>query len=171
MRLKQEADLQTGGVIAFARIWEADESTLEPTEWQFWDYAPARTVRQGYAGIVAGSSGGVAEFDVDDNLILASGLPKITPAETPNVNSVPVVITTQPTSQAVDERDPVTFRVAITRTPTYDYKWFRNGTMIVGANGPSYTVPSALVADSGAVFHVLTGNGICGFRRQPACSW
>ena len=80
----------------------------------------------------------------------------------------PVTIPTQPQGQTVGERDAVTFSVGITGTPTYDYQWFRNGQMIVGADGPSYTRPSASAADHGAVFHVLTGNGISSVRSADA---
>lgn len=81
---------------------------------------------------------------------------------------VPVTITTQPASQTVGERDAVMFSVAISGTPTYDYQWFRNGQMILGANGPSYMLPAAHVADSGANFHVLTGNGISSLSSADA---
>ena len=80
----------------------------------------------------------------------------------------PVTITAQPQSQTIGERDPVTFNVALAGTPAYDYQWFRNGQMIVGANGPHYTIPSVQVADSGAIFHVLTGNGISSILSTDA---
>jgi len=73
---------------------------------------------------------------------------------------VPVSIAAQPQSRTVGERDTVTFSIGLTGTPTYDYQWFRDGQMIVGANGPSYTIPSVQVTDHGAVFHALVGNGI-----------
>ena len=81
---------------------------------------------------------------------------------------VPVTITTQPTSQTVGERAGMTFSAVITGTPTYDYQWFRNNQMIIGANNPNHTIPSVQSSDNGAVFHVLTGNGISSVRSADA---
>jgi hypothetical protein len=40
------------------------------------------------------------------------------------------------------------------------YKWTRNGTVIAGATGPSYTTPAATLSDSGATFAVTVSNGV-----------
>lgn len=72
------------------------------------------------------------------------------------VNAPPVVIA-HPQSQAVTIGSNVTFTVAATGTPPFEYQWRRNGVPISGANGQSYTVTNALAAQAGN-YDVLVGN-------------
>ncbi len=73
-----------------------------------------------------------------------------------------LTITTQPASQTVVEGATATFTVAATGTGTLTYQWRRNGTAITGATLASYTTPVATLADTGAVFSVVVGDGIGG---------
>src|SRR6185436_4641818 len=61
LRLRQEPNAPSqGGVFdVFGKIWVADGSVEEPANWQLmWDYAPGRTTRVGFAGLMAGSTSG-----------------------------------------------------------------------------------------------------------------
>ena len=58
-------------------------------------------------------------------------------------------ITTQPKSQTVNENSPVTFNVAATGTGLA-YQWYKDGKVISGANGSSYTISSAKSSDAGS---------------------
>ena len=70
----------------------------------------------------------------------------------------PVSITNQPAAQTVNCGQPVTFNVGVVGTqPTY--QWYRNGTVITGGTGATYTLPSATGGDKGATFNVLVTNG------------
>ncbi len=78
LRLRQDPNAGGGTDDVFGKAWPADGTTAEPTEWQLkWDYIPARTARNGYAGITACSIDGVGTFEVDYILIKAAGLPGI----------------------------------------------------------------------------------------------
>ncbi|MBI4659190.1 MAG: Ig-like domain-containing protein [Verrucomicrobia bacterium] len=71
-----------------------------------------------------------------------------------------VTIDTQPASQNVFEPGPATFSVVGAGfPPPTDYQWFRNGTPILGATGPSYTLPLTKLSDSGSKFTVQVANG------------
>ena len=63
-----------------------------------------------------------------------------------------VSIATQPASVAVTVGATASFSVAASGgTPPYTYTWYRNGTLIAGATGPTYSL-TATQADNGAVF-------------------
>ena len=73
---------------------------------------------------------------------------------------VPVSIISQPTSLALRGSNDVvnygrtfsnaTFTVqASSGNPPVTYQWYRNGAIIPGATGPSYTIPNATLADEG----------------------
>lgn len=67
--------LYNGTNDVWTKIWLADGVTPEPTNWQQgWDYGGNRN---GLAGLVATSVGGLATFEVDYILIKANGLPTI----------------------------------------------------------------------------------------------
>jgi len=72
------------------------------------------------------------------------------------VNAPPVVIA-NPQTQAVTLGSNVTFTVAATGTPPFEYQWRRNGVPISGANGQSYTVAGAQTNQAG-IYDVLVGN-------------
>ena len=67
-------------------------------------------------------------------------------------NSGGVSITTQPASVAVTVGATASFSVAASGgTPPYTYTWYRNGALIAGATGATYSL-TATQADNGAVF-------------------
>lgn len=67
----------------------------------------------------------------------------------------PITLVEQPQNLTVDERAPATFRVIADGTPPHTFQWKRDGADIEAATGASYTLPSAAISDSGAVFSVL----------------
>ncbi len=83
-------------------------------------------------------------------------------AATLTVNSGPVApsITTQPSGQSVTVGTPATFSVVAAGTAPLSYQWRRNGGAIPGATGPSYTIPSTVLADNGASFDVFVSNSV-----------
>jgi alpha-tubulin suppressor-like RCC1 family protein len=70
-------------------------------------------------------------------------------------------ITIQPASHSRWATDSALFSVAATTASgTLSYKWKRNGTVIPGATGATYSLPSVNFAnDNGAKFTCLVGNG------------
>jgi photosystem II stability/assembly factor-like uncharacterized protein len=68
---------------------------------------------------------------------------------------VALVISSQPASQSVTEGSDATFSVVATGSGTLSYQWQRNSSDIVGAQGRSYTLPAATLADTNASFTVL----------------
>lgn len=162
VRLRHEPDAASGGGNddVFAKVWLADGSTPEPAGWQnTWNYTGAGFSRTGFAGIVAGSSGGLSEFEVDYFLLKSAGLPEITVALAafPQIQ-VPVAITNQPQDLTVAELAPASFHVAATGNPEPIFQWFRNGSEIPGATNTTYEVTSATVLDNGALFTVVARN-------------
>ncbi|HXI53396.1 MAG TPA: immunoglobulin domain-containing protein, partial [Candidatus Saccharimonadales bacterium] len=162
LRLRHDPNAAAQGGVndVFGKIWPADGSTAEPAAWQdVYDYIPSRSARTGYAGLVAGSTGGLSEFEVDYILIKASGLPSIVvaPAAFPLVQT-PVAITTQPQNQTVLQCQPVTFSVVCSGTPPYTFQWSRDGSPISGATDSTYTLTNVQPSDNGAVFRVVAGN-------------
>ena len=159
LRLRQEPDVPSQGAAthAFGKIWPADGSTAEPIGWQTFDYS--NSTRTGFAGIAAGSSGGISEFEVDYILIKAAGLPEIVvaPHAFP-LGQTPVVITNQPLSQSVGELSPVTFSVGAEGNPQPQYQWFRNNQTVDGATNAIYSLAAAALADDQAIFTVAARN-------------
>ena len=66
------------------------------------------------------------------------------------------VITKQPASAAVTEGENVTFTVSAEGTDL-NYRWYKNGAAIDGANGASYTFTAAL-GDNGAKYACVVSN-------------
>lgn len=50
------------------------------------------------------------------------------------------------------------FTVSVTSTTSYMVQWFRNGVIIPGATGLSYTLSNAQLSDSGALFSAVAAN-------------
>ena len=69
-----------------------------------------------------------------------------------------VVFTSQPRSQTVIELQPASFRFEVDGAPPFAFQWFKNRSAIAGATNPVYTLPAAVLSDSGAVFSVVAGN-------------
>ncbi len=70
----------------------------------------------------------------------------------------PPVVTVEPRDTTVQEGQRVQFTVTATGTTPILYHWQRNGVNIVGANDPTYTIPSCVRADSGATFRCWLAN-------------
>ncbi|MEO1535948.1 MAG: NF038122 family metalloprotease, partial [Planctomycetota bacterium] len=103
-------------------------------------------------------------------------LPNLTPADTfvfyfcevtgsgGSVDSVPALllvdpdpaITSQPSSQTVDEGDPVSFSVSATFAN--DFQWRRNGTPIPGATSSTFNIGSVTPADDGVYTVAVTND-------------
>ncbi|MCF6325347.1 MAG: DUF5011 domain-containing protein [Gammaproteobacteria bacterium] len=73
--------------------------------------------------------------------------------------STPPSVTTQPTSQSIEEGSAVTFRV-IASGGALKYQWYRNGELIAGATSVSLTIESVTVADDGAEYHSKITNNL-----------
>jgi hypothetical protein len=78
-------------------------------------------------------------------------------AATLTVNSAPS-ITTQPANQTVTAGSAANFAVVASGTAPLTYQWSKNGNVIVGATGSSYTTPATVSGDSGAQFSVVVSN-------------
>jgi uncharacterized repeat protein (TIGR01451 family) len=108
------------------------------------------------ASTSVGDSG--AEFDV----IVTNGVGSATSAAavlTVNAPPQPPSITTPPADATVTAPDGATFSVTAAGDPPLGYQWWRNGMVIGGATGPSYTLTPTNVADSGSQFFVVVSNG------------
>jgi hypothetical protein len=81
-----------------------------------------------------------------------------TQTATLTVLTLPPSISQQPTNLSAYIGSSVTFTVAATGSLPLSYFWARNGTLIPGATGPSYTTNNVQVADSGAQFSCLVSN-------------
>jgi glucose/arabinose dehydrogenase len=75
------------------------------------------------------------------------------------VNSPPL-ITGEPQDLTVSEGAPATFTVSAVGAATLTYQWQRNDVDIPDATGPSYTLPSPTLDDTGAQFRVKVHNGL-----------
>lgn len=71
----------------------------------------------------------------------------------------PIAITSQPVSITAGEQGQVTLSVVATGAGPYSYQWSSNGAPIKGATGASYTITSASLAQSGAIYSVKVSNG------------
>jgi len=166
IRLRQEPNAASQGGVndVFAKIWLADGSVAEPASWQLtWNYNSSRSTRGGYAGVMAGSTGGGAQdfavLDVDYILIKASGLSAIVVAPgafTPT----PAAITNQPQSQTVMESSRASFSVGARGNPAPTVQWFKNDLPIAGATNAVYSIAIAAASDDGARFKAVASNVI-----------
>ena len=71
---------------------------------------------------------------------------------------VPASITTHPTDQTVMQGQQVTFQVTAGGSTPLTYQWQKNMVDIPGANGSSYVIPAAHLADNGAKFRCVVSN-------------
>jgi hypothetical protein len=63
---------------------------------------------------------------------------------------------------------PATFTVTASGAPPLAFRWKRNGINIPGATSPSYTLPSASLADNGAAFQCQVSNALGSATSIPA---
>ncbi len=89
----------------------------------------------------------------------------------------PATITQHPANQFAAIGKTATFSVVATGTPTLTYQWQKNGVNISGATNSSYTTPTLVKADSGAVYRcrvtnfvrqVTSNNAILNVGNPPA---
>lgn len=67
-----------------------------------------------------------------------------------------ISFTEQPLSQIVCETDPVTLSVVAAGAPPLGYRWRKNGVDIPGATNATYSIPAAVLDDSGDYDCVVT---------------
>ncbi|HLV87127.1 MAG TPA: hypothetical protein VKV39_09145 [Candidatus Sulfotelmatobacter sp.] len=77
-------------------------------------------------------------------------------------------ITGEPGNQSTRVGQTATFAVTAAGTGPLSYQWSRNQTTIPGANSASYTTPSAVATDNGAVFTVTVTNSVGSVSSSPA---
>jgi peptidoglycan/xylan/chitin deacetylase (PgdA/CDA1 family) len=68
------------------------------------------------------------------------------------------VITTQPSSQTVTAGQTAMFTVMASGNGIITFQWQRNGVVISGATGNSYTTPATTLGDSGATFTCIVSS-------------
>ena len=71
--------------------------------------------------------------------------------------SPPVVI--GPSNQSVNVGASATFTIGVTSSLSYTINWYRNGVLIPGQTGLSYTLVNAQLSDSAAQFSAIVTNG------------
>jgi hypothetical protein len=73
-------------------------------------------------------------------------------------SSTAPTISMQPGSVSVVSGNTAMFTVTAVGTAPLSYQWQKNGTVIPGATGASYTTPGEVVSDNGATFAVVVMN-------------
>lgn len=68
-------------------------------------------------------------------------------------------IVTGPSSQSINVAASATFTIGVTSFLPYTIAWYRNGVLIPGQNGLSYTLINAQLSDSTAQFSAIVTNG------------
>ena len=71
---------------------------------------------------------------------------------------IPPTITSEPQEQTVLVGETATFNVTATGTSPLSYQWFKNDTIISGAENSSYTTPATSLNDSGSLFQCIVSN-------------
>lgn len=84
-----------------------------------------------------------------------------------SVNNTPVSITTQPKGTTATEFDAVTLTVSTTGDGVIAYQWFKDGTLISGAQGASLTISSISMQDAGS-YTVQVANYVNTVMSDPA---
>jgi hypothetical protein len=69
-----------------------------------------------------------------------------------------ITVAIAPVDPTVPECSSVTFTSTVTGSPCHFYQWKKNGVDIPGATGKSYTTPTLLQADDGAVYSLTVNN-------------
>lgn len=77
------------------------------------------------------------------------------------------VITAQPQSQTVSEGDSVTFSVTAAGSAPLLYQWFKDNSLLSGANGSTYTIGSVKASDAGT-YMVMINNTHGAVMSDPA---
>ncbi|MDP2890739.1 MAG: C1 family peptidase [Bacteroidota bacterium] len=71
---------------------------------------------------------------------------------------IAVSVATHPSNQTVNEGNTATFSVTVNGTAPFSYFWYKNGTLISGANSSSYTTPTLTTSDNGNHYYCLITN-------------
>jgi PKD repeat protein len=79
-------------------------------------------------------------------------------SRTISVTLFPVTISVQPVDQDLAEGDQATFTVVASGSSPLTYRWKKNGELITGATGRSYTTPPVTLADDGATYRCVVSN-------------
>jgi hypothetical protein len=112
----------------------------------------------------AGDSG--AQFTV--TVTNSTGVTATSSAATLTVKAPPA-ITVQPLNPTVvTHGSTATFTVTATGAAPLTYRWFRNGALITGATGSSYTTPVTTLANNGVTYIVVISNSIGSVTSNPA---
>ncbi|HEX7628175.1 MAG TPA: immunoglobulin domain-containing protein, partial [Candidatus Methanoperedens sp.] len=127
------------------KVW--DKNTTEPSAWTISGYGVSGELKQGSV-LLASYYGDVSFGNVN-----------IRPGPF-NDNTIAPGITTQPSSQTVNEGQTATFNVVATGTAPLTYQWQKNGTNIPGATSSSYTTPRTVPTDNGIKYRVVVTNNI-----------
>ncbi len=69
-------------------------------------------------------------------------------------------ITNQPSSVAVAEGSPVSFRVAVSNLDPITYQWQQNGANLPGATNTTFLLPAVSLADNGSTFRCVISNPV-----------
>jgi Immunoglobulin domain/Immunoglobulin I-set domain len=92
--------------------------------------------------------------------VVVTGIGSVTSNNATLTVNTPPSITTQPINQSVTVGATATFSVVASGTPPLTYQWRKNAVAISGATSASYTTPSTVSGDNGALFSVVvTGTG------------
>lgn len=75
-----------------------------------------------------------------------------------------VSITKEPVDVAINDNEKLTFTVEATASDAISYKWFHNGTEIVGATEATYSIDKAQMSDAGEYYCVVTNS--CGEKTS-----
>jgi hypothetical protein len=114
------------------------------------------------AATVAGDSG--SSFTVT----ITNSLSSVTSNAATLTVTVPPSINSQPANQSVIAGQTATFTVAATGSGTLSYQWKKNGTVISGATGASYTTPATVTGDSGSTFTVTVTSSVSSMTSNAA---
>ena len=76
-------------------------------------------------------------------------------------------IVAQPSDQSVSEGQDAAFSVAA-QGSSLAYQWYRDGVLVVGATGSSFTVSGASFADQGASVYVVVSNSVGSVQSTSA---
>jgi hypothetical protein len=69
-----------------------------------------------------------------------------------------LAVVTGPSNQSVNVGQSATFTFTVTSSTSYTIAWYRNGVLIPGQTGLSYTLTNAQLTDTGALFSAIVTN-------------
>jgi len=82
----------------------------------------------------------------------------------------PVSLVVHPRSQTVAESSPATFTAAYCGSRPVTAQWYRNGAAIPAATNSTLTIPTATLADQGAVYRITLTNTFAGTTYTASSS-